>query len=275
MVLKLNYFRKESFKKPRWGYKAPPHVGLYRILNKKRSFYQEMLTQFLDFKEGFLNIQKEPDKSKPYEPNLYNPWLPGLDSFTLYSFIRHYKPDKFVEIGSGNSTKFAARAIRDANLKTKILSIDPQPRAEIDSLCNDLVRRPVEDIDLKFFDQLNPGDILFVDNSHRCFMNSDVVTVFIDILPKLKTGVLVEFHDIFLPNDYPPHWGERFYSEQYLLAAYLLAEGTRFEILLPNAFISHDPELLAVLNPMFSDPRWMETKRGGGSFWIRMTNPAE
>jgi len=98
-------------------------------------------------------------------------------------------------------------------------------------------------------------------------MNSDVTVTFLDIIPRLKPGVLVEIHDIFLPYDYPPHWKNRYYSEQYLLAVSLLAKGNQYDILLPNAFISKKP-ILNILNPIFSGVKGIN--RGGGSFWLKI-----
>ena len=97
---------------------------------------------------------------------------------------------------------FARHAIRTGNLKTTIMSIDPKPRAEIDSLCDRVMRLPLELCDLNLFRELEPGDILFFDGSHRIFANSDVTVFFIEVLPRLKPGVLVHVHDIFLPADY-------------------------------------------------------------------------
>src|SRR5690606_30946570 len=98
---------------------------------------------------------------------------------------------------------------------------------EIDMICDNVFREPLEDVGLEIFDALGAGDILYIDNSHRAFMNSDVTVVFLDILPRLKPGVLVQIHDVTLPYDYPEVWIDRHYSEQYLLAAWLLARGTR------------------------------------------------
>jgi len=266
---RLNYFR-ETFKNPRWGYGKPAHPLLHQIINEKRDDYIKSLSLFLNYKDRFLAISKN-QGSSPNEPHQDNVWLPGLDSFALYCFLNILKPARYIEVGSGNSTKFARRSITDHNLKTTITSIDPQPRAEIDNICTKVIRKPVEDVDLTLFEQLEENDILFIDNSHRCFMNSDVTTVFLDIIPRLKPGVVVEIHDIFLPNDYPPHWGERYYSEQYLLAAYLLANGNKIETLLPNAFISGDSELREILKPIYTDDRWCGEKFGGGSFWFRIS----
>ena len=196
--------------------------------------------------------------------------MPGLDSIALYGFLSNLNSETYVEIGSGNSTKFARRAINDQKLKTKITSIDPHPRNEIDLICDNCIRTPLEELDIELFKKLKSGDILFVDNSHRLFTNSDVGVVFLEILPILSTGVHVQFHDIFLPYDYPPQWTLRYYSEQYLLAAYLLAKGNLFEILLPNSFISNDPELSKIMLPIWTDSYFSGVETHGGSFWITM-----
>jgi Methyltransferase domain len=180
------------------------------------------------------------------------------------------KPARYFEIGSGNSTKFVARAVKDNALRTQLVSVDPQPRTEIDELCDRVIRAPVEEIDLGLFDDLAAGDILYVDNSHRCFMNSDATVVFLEILPRLKPGVIVQLHDVTLPYDYPPQWADRFYSEQYLLACYLLARGERFEILLPAYFASHDGPLKRVLEPLWGRESMRGVETHGCSFWLRM-----
>ena len=251
----------------RWGYSCAPHPILTQLLENKRESYESLLKQFLEASQLYANIPIQADPDDPTRPCLKNPWLPGLDSFALYSMIGICKPKRYIEVGSGYSTKFARQAIKDYKLDTKLISIDPQPRAEIDALCDVVIRQPVEMVDLETFDSLEANDILFIDNSHRSFLNSDVTITFLDIIPRLNQGVLVEIHDIFLPFDYPPHWVERYYNEQYLLAAYLLAEGTRFEIVLPNAFISKDSSLQKMMKPLFSTLNGVSS--GGGSFWIR------
>ncbi len=253
---------------PRWSYSSP-HRELYEIINANRRRYIEHLTSFLRFTEFFVRIpvQKSTD---PSQPNWANEWIPPLDAVALYSFIAIGQPKLFLEVGSGNSTKFARRAIKDHGLTTKIVSVDPHPRAEIDSLCDQVVREPVENCKLDIFDRLESGDILYVDNSHRALMNSDATVIFLDILPRLKPGVLVHFHDIALPYDYPAEWEDRYYSEQYLLAAYLLARGSRFDILLPNWFVTDDSELKNILLALWQRPEIQNLEIQGGSFWIQM-----
>jgi len=255
---------------PRWGHGKEPHAKLKEIISRQRSDYEQLLQEFLPFKAGFSNISVNPDLSNPGESNLKNDWLPGLDALAIYGMINLYKPKMYLEVGSGYSTKFARRAISDSNSKTKIISIDPHPRAEINKLCDFMIRKPLELVDLGIFDLLGENDILFIDNSHRSFMNSDVTVFFLDILPRLKSGVLVQIHDICLPCDYPPQWDKRYYNEQYLLAAYLLAEGNKFKIILPNY------SLTSILSPEFKNIPGMFFKnkegvmQGGCSFWIRI-----
>jgi hypothetical protein len=98
----------------------------------------------------------------------------GLDPASLYTFPILFGSTRHVEIGSGNSTKFARRSSVDNQLSTKIVSIDPHPRAEIDALFDEILRRPLEAVEPALFDRLGSGDILMVDNSHRGFQNSVV-----------------------------------------------------------------------------------------------------
>lgn len=250
---------------PRYGYGMPPHPLLYEIIDNHRTVYAETLTQFLQFNPHFLTIPVT--APAPGEPCWVNRWLPGLDAVALYSFLCLNNPQHYFEIGSGWSTKFATRAIKDHDLPTAITSIDPSPRTEIGPLCNTIIREPVEHVDLALFDQLTSGDILYIDGSHRCFMNSDVTTIFLDILPRLKKGVFVEFHDIFLPYDYPPSWKKRYYSEQYLLAVSILAE--TFSVVLPTTFISNDVRLCTLMDPLWNNPHMKGVERDGSSFWIQ------
>lgn len=259
----------------RYGYDKPPHIQLYNIINEKRNGFKELLLRFLQYKEDLLQIKVNKNciidefRKEPFWDNIYMSGL--LDTISLYSFIRINKPDKYMEIGSGNSTKFAYKAIRDGCLQTKIISIDPYPRDEIDEICNEVYRQPVEELDIEVFNQLESGDILFVDNSHRCFTNSDVTVFFLEILPKLKKGVIVGIHDIYLPYDYPDVWRDRFYSEQYLLACYILSGCTMFDIMLSNSFVTEDDELLVILDSIWNDmDKLFLSKKRGSCIWLKI-----
>ena len=135
---------------PRYGSGKPAHPILYDILNRNRERYRTTLVNAVHLKEYFAKISVT-DPGKPEEPYWYNGWLPALDGIAIYYFLVQNKPVHYFEVGSGNSTKFARKAIRDHNLPTKIISIDPMPRAEIDQLCDWVIRQPLEDVDLAIF----------------------------------------------------------------------------------------------------------------------------
>ena len=252
---------------PRYGFGKPPHPELYGLIAKGNERYAETLTSFVRFREHLLRIPVSgPERSA--EPRWVNGMIPALDTVSLYSFLALRDPLRYVEVGSGNSTAFARRAIQDQRLRTSITSIDPHPRAEIDAVCDRVIRQPLEELDLALFRELEAGDVLFVDGSHRVFMNSDAVVVFLEIIPRLPPGVLVQIHDIRLPYDYYPEWADRYYSEQYLLAAYLLAGGDRVSVALPNAFISAEPRLHALLDRLWRAPQMSGAETHGDSFWL-------
>lgn len=204
-------------------------------------------------------------ESDPTLPFWSNPWLPPLDGATLYGLVATRRPALYMEVGSGFSTKFVRMAIRDHDLDTRIVSIDPQPRAEVDALCDEVVRSPYEDIDLDLLDRLGPGDMLFVDNSHRSFTNSDVTVFFTETLPYLAPGVVYGVHDIFIPHDYPAEWSDRFYAEQYLLMSYLAGGASGDEVLLATHHLAGSPHLLEHLLPALPA---IDAPLVGGGFWL-------
>jgi hypothetical protein len=255
--------------RPRFGHGHPTHPQLYKIIAARRNDYKALLEKFLAYQSDIWRISNR-DPADARAPVWVNGFIPALDSISLYSLVRLNSPRLYIEIGSGHSTRFARKAADDGHLNTKIVSIDPHPRVEVRSIADRIVEQPLEDTSLDLFDSLDRGDILFVDNSHRVFTNSDVAIVFLEILPKLKPGVLVHFHDIFLPDDYPADWNNRYYSEQYLLACHLLAQTKCFEIVLPNMFICGDQEIRSGISPMFNHPSMQGVEWHGCSFWVRI-----
>jgi hypothetical protein len=149
------------------------------------------------------------------------------------------------------------------------VSIDPGPREAVAGLCDEVVAQPLETTDLSRFEALAEGDVVFLDGSHRTFMNSDATVFFLDVLPRLRPGVLVGVHDILLPEDYPPAWRHWHYSEQYLLAAYLLAGAPWLEPFLAARYASTHPELSHVLDALWD--RIGVAERGGFAFWLRIS----
>jgi hypothetical protein len=250
---------------PRYGYGRGVHQGLAEIIGRDEPRYAQTLQRFTAYADDLARI--EVSAIDPSQPSWVNDFLPGLDGAAIYCFLRARTPRRYMEIGSGNSTKFAARARRDGRCGTWMTSIDPHPRAEIDMLCDEVIRRPLETVSLSTFDVLSPGDILFFDGSHRVFMNSDAVAFFLDVLPSLPAGVLVGVHDVYLPSDYPPEVAGRYYSEQYLLAAHLLGGGN-VEIELASHYVSGHPELSHALDPLWTCPGLGSVQRHGVAFWF-------
>ncbi|MBW8050535.1 MAG: class I SAM-dependent methyltransferase [Cytophagales bacterium] len=255
---------------PRYGFGKPPHDLLFNIVTKNRSHYSNYLNHFIKFKETFIAIKTCDKETNQINPCWNNGYLPGLDIISIYGLIHLFKPKLFVEVGSGTSTKVAYKSIKDNKLQTRIISVDPFPRNSIDQLCYKTIRQPFEQTDFSFIYELQENDILFIDNSHRALPNSDVTVFFLEVLPKLNKGVIVHLHDIYLPYDYPQFMADRFYSEQYLLACYLLANEEKFEIILPNYFISQDSKLNKILEPVWEHENLAKVEKHGGSFWFKI-----
>jgi hypothetical protein len=256
--------------RPRWGHGMKSHRGLYNLIAANRDQYEIQLRQFREYEPNFQRISRDLQKNpRGTSPAWRNRFLPALDSAALYGFIAQERPRCYLEIGSGNSTMFARRAVEDHGLKTQIVSIDPSPQAEIDSICDRTYRMRLENADLRIFDQLDKGDILFFDGSHYVFSNTDVVVFFTEILPRLRPGILVQLHDIWLPDDYPPHWRRNWFAEQYMLAAHLLGGSRGTQIELPNWFCSQDKDLREILAPMWSKLDMEGVPTHGASFWMR------
>ncbi len=257
---------------PRYGHGKPAHPGLLHIIQQGRKKYEETLKSFLTYVPAIHTITPEPVNTDGVEPYWNNGYLPGLDIIALYGLLVNYKPKRYIEIGSGNSTMVVAKAIREHNLTTEVTSIDPYPRALIDNLAKNVIRQPLENLDSYDFitEVLRENDILFIDNSHRVFPNSDAMVCFLDLLPRLKKGVIVHIHDIYIPYDYPQFMCDRFYNEQYVLAAFILANPEKYKTLLPNYFISEDAELSAILKPFWQHAHMEKVERHGGSFWFQI-----
>lgn len=258
--------------KPRQGHgEGAAHPKLLEIVNSHREEYLAHLNDFLAYKEIYHSIKVSGQEESDEDPAWNNGFLPGLDIVVIYGLIRKMQPKKYIEVGSGNSTKVVRKAIKDGGLNTHVTSVDPYPRANIDKLADEIVRIPIENMqDYSVFNELEKGDILFIDNSHRCLPNSDVTVCFLEILPYLKKGVIVHVHDIYIPYDYPQFMCDRAYSEQYVLAAFLLANPEKYKPIMPNYFVSEDAELSEVLTPIWDGENLSGVEKHGGSFWFEV-----
>jgi len=201
-----------------------------------------------------------------------NEWITPFDAIGIYGFLTLNNPRYYIEVGSGNTTMFAAQAIKDNNLRTKIISIDPHPREHIDKLCYKIYRVPFEEMDLDFFSNLSEEDIFLIDSSHRAFPNSDVTVFFTEILPRLPKRMLYAIHDIYLPADYPEHMSikrRHWYNEQYLLCAYLLGGANGDKIICPNNYLSSiEDEIIEDLSLWGEHGIFKGIPFKGSFFWI-------
>ena len=162
-----------------------------------------------------------------------NDYFSSPDAEVLYAVVHLYQPRKVVEVGSGNSTLLFRQAINDAQLNTRLASIDPHPRREITRYSDEIIVERAENVrDLKRFADLNRNDILFIDSSHEIKPGNDVLFLFLHVLPALQPGVLIHIHDIFLPYEYPRQWlmeEKRYWPEQYFVHV-LLQDSVKYDV---------------------------------------------
>ena len=256
--------------KPRYSSESdfPYNPFLIDLFNQGKQDYISQIEAMLGFNEElqYITLNKI-DEENPY---WLNGFFPGLDVIALYSLIRQFKPKTYLEIGSGNSTKIAAKAIREGNQNTQIISIDPFPRTEIDHLADVVKREPVENLNYTnpIFQSLKKGDILFIDSSHRILPNSDCSFIYNELIPSLPSGIIIHIHDIYLPFDYPQFMCDRLYNENQVLATYLLSNPDYFKILLPNYFCYRELKFEEILSPIFKTPMMTKVEKHGGSIWL-------
>jgi hypothetical protein len=184
--------------------------------------FEDMLAAAAGFMPDFARFG-----GPPPAPRFAQDWFPRLDAVAAYTIIRTRRPARVVEVGSGHSTRVMARAVADGGLATRIVAIDPRPRADIAGLGVEVMRLPVQRADRAVFAALGAGDVLFVDSSHVLMPGSDVDLLFNGQMAALPAGALVHVHDIFLPDAYPADWGWRGYNEQNALAPALAGGGWR------------------------------------------------
>lgn len=187
-----------------------PYVAIERLLERHRGVFAAFLAAMSRYGADFERIGGD----APPQPRWGQSWFPRLDAATAYSLVRDRAPKRIIEVGSGHSTRFVARAIADGGLDTQVTAIDPAPRADLGSLPVTLVRKTLHEAGTELFGQLEAGDFLMIDSSHILMPGSDVDMLFGQILPALPAGVLVQIHDVFLPDDYPASWDWRGYNEQ-------------------------------------------------------------
>ena len=206
----------------------------------------------------------------PAEPPPGRLWpFCGTDVVVAYCMVRYFQPRRIIEVGSGFSSVVLGQAAAK-NESSALICIDPYPQELVRkgnsiAALQSLMETKVQDVDVEFFSQLESGDILFIDSSHTVKTGGDVNYLFLEVLPRLKAGVIVHVHDIFFPFEYRRDWmleEFRFWTEQYLLQAFLIFN-SEFEVLMANSYLNH--YYLTDLKAAFPNlNRWI-----GGSFWMR------
>lgn len=195
------------------------------------------------------------------------------DAEYYYSLIRKYKPQKIIEIGSGNSTLIALDAIRqnnseDRDYECNVTCIEPYEMDWLENINVNVIRSKVEDVSIDIFKSLEENDILFIDSSHMVRPQGDVMFEYFEILPVLNPNVFIHIHDIFTPKDYLEEWIKEknyFWNEQYLLEAFL-SYNNKFKITGALNYLMHNyRDLLLKKCPVLS----IESGREPGSFWIK------
>jgi predicted O-methyltransferase YrrM len=183
----------------------------------------------------------------------FGPGYPEFDARTLYLMLREHKPDKYLEVGSGLSTYYASKAARrnaEEGSPLSITCVEPYPFDALRSLPDfELVEGFVQDAPLAAFEALEAGDVLFIDSSHALKIDSDVAYLFLEVLPRVKPGVLVHIHDVHFPfnTPYPADtwlFGERWpvYWNEAMVVQTFLAFNDSFEVLLSVPLIRHHDE---------------------------------
>ncbi len=194
------------------------------------------------------------------------------DADFLYQFIRYIKPRKVIEVGSGNSTKIARLALKknksETNSDYEHICVEPYEHPWLEGLEGIAVLRVlIEDCKFNWANELDAGDLLFVDSSHVIRPQGDVLREYLEIFPQLKPGVYVHIHDIFTPRDYLKSWivdDVRFWNEQYLLET-LLSNTNRYEVIAALNFLKHNHyDKFSQVCPYISNDR------EPGSFYFRV-----
>ena len=234
------------------------------LLNKLAAYYGEL---------PFSVHQR--DSNRYYYDNSFFSYA---DAIVLFGMLRHFRPIKIIEVGSG----FSSAVMLDTNdaffqSQTHFTFIEPYPD-RLNSLLTDsdrdqcvLIPRTVQDVELDLFETLEANDILFIDSSHIVKTGSDLVRIVFEILPRLKRGVIVHFHDILWPFDYPKEWfnAGRAWNESYFVRAFLQFNSS-FEILYFNAFMdAFHKDTLRTKMPLCLDASSDRMTLGASSLWLR------
>ena len=199
----------------------------------------------LNFKKELIDLNLK-GNSPNYNFNISNGFFEAGDAEIYYQMIRYFKPKKIIEIGSGHSSLIAKEAIHNNKLKdnfvSELICIEPYENNWLEKNDIRVIREKIEEINISLFTELTANDILFIDSSHVIRPQGDILKIFLEILPKLNSGVIIHIHDIFSPRDYLEKWlktENRFFNEQYLLEG-ILNNSSRYKVICSLNFLKHD-----------------------------------
>ncbi|MBD3625657.1 MAG: class I SAM-dependent methyltransferase [Rhodobacteraceae bacterium] len=217
---------------------------------------------------NFLPFSEEKNKELRYYYN--NRYFSYADGISLFLMMKLFSPGKIIEVGSGFSSAVMLDASDVLNgIRPELTFIEPFPsrlynlfRREDRDRC-EVIKSKLQDVDLELFNDLSENDFLFIDSSHVSKYGSDVNYILFDILPSISSGVIIHFHDIFWPFDYPHDWisDGRSWNEAYILRAFLQFNKD-FEILYFNSYmgVHHESEV--------SEKLPLCARNFGGSLWL-------
>ncbi|MDN7023799.1 hypothetical protein FGU65_02615 [Methanoculleus sp. FWC-SCC1] len=244
-----------------------PYLPLDALVERNRHWYVLVLRMLLGFRDDYRRIPVNPvgTAGESATPSWRNCDLPVLDALSLYGFLCLNRPGRYLEIGAGESTRFARRAVDDHRLATDIISISSfmfpsgwfAERARTDP--DDLIGPTV-------FSDLEEGDVVRVATYHTSGIRgySEMVQY---VLPNIRPGVYVQLQDLFVPSDISPDRSGGSYADQ-LLVAEMIHSG-EMDIILPCNRVARDAELNTVLSPVTEDLRLDEGEMQGRSLWVR------
>ena len=206
-----------------------------------------LLEQFAKFYSEMPHLNRR-DETLRYSLDSEERWFGHSDAIMLYSFIRHFKPRKIVEIGSGHSSALILDILeRFGGGDTEVTFIDPNPE-RLESILRpgdgeraQVIAKRVQDVEVDLFQQLSRGDLLFIDSSHVLKLGSDLHHILFKIVPSLPVGVHIHFHDIFYPFEYPVEWLKlgRYWNEIYMIRAFL-AGSSSWQVTMFNEFVNKE-----------------------------------
>jgi hypothetical protein len=257
----------------RW-YKPSELRGVEYDLDRMKDLLSSLLSKYLD---EFLQIPPYKELQVQGFGLGYTP----VDALTLYLMIRHIKPARYIEVGSGLSTYYCSLAGNknaEEGSPLKISCIEPYPFEKLYSIPGiEVLAKEVQDVEIEFFDQLEANDVFFIDSSHALRIDSDVPYLYLEILPRLRKDVFIHIHDIPFPYNIPfpaEQWvfnrAEPMYWNEAMVLQALLSGNDSFEMLLSTPMIRFsDEDFLKERIPIYETIE--QNPNAFSSLWLKRT----